>query len=63
LSSEDRAKKLTTLTADKLAVEREEEHWISDLISSGMNLERRTDADARAVLGVQSDVSPDDDNH
>jgi len=57
LTSAQRAEKLKPIEKDRLAAEREEEFLIGSAIEEGANILRRSDADPRAVLGLD-DVMP-----
>ncbi len=52
LTLEQRAELLGQIDVDRLAVEREEEHFLTESVAGGANVLRRPDADPRAVLGL-----------
>ena len=52
LTHEERGKKIETIEADMLAIEREEEALIELAEAQGVPITRRVNADPRAVLGV-----------
>lgn len=56
LTDEQRTAKLEEIVADLLAVQREEEALIAQSESQGQVISRRTNADARAVLGLSDDL-------
>jgi hypothetical protein len=56
LTAQQRTESLTEIDRDRLAIEREEEHWVSTAIEGGANVLRRPDADPRAVLGFADDM-------
>lgn len=58
LTADERHKQLTTIAADRLACEIEEESLIEQLRATGAAIARRPDADPRAVLGLASDLPP-----
>ncbi|MGJ5180393.1 hypothetical protein ACQR16_24495 [Bradyrhizobium oligotrophicum] len=56
LSPQDRERKLSEIAQDKLAIERSEASLVWSLQRDGLPVEHRTDADPRAVLGVELQV-------
>ena len=56
LTAEQRAEQLREIDLDKLAAERDEEHWVSNAIDGGMTVLRRPDADPRTVLGLDDSM-------
>ena len=58
LTAEQRSEKIGEIDRDRLAIQREEEHWVSKVIEEGGNMLRRSDSDPRAVLGL-ADNMPD----
>ena len=56
LTDQERAEQIGEIDRDRLAVQREEEHWIGKAIDAGMTMLRRPDADPRAVLGLADDM-------
>ena len=52
IGADERAKRLAQIAKDKLAAERREEAVITAAAQAGTALERRPDADPRAVLGI-----------
>ena len=62
LTDEQRSVKTAAISADILAIEREEEVLIERMEQSGAMFLRRPDADPRAILGLSSDMpAPDAD--
>ena len=56
LTAQDRKKQLETIDRDRLALQREEDHWVSVAIEAGVAVLRRPEADPRAVLGLGDDM-------
>ena len=56
LTEQERAEQIGEIDRDRLAVQREEEHWIGAAVDAGMTMLRRPDADPRAVLGLADDM-------
>ena len=56
LTERERAEQIGEIDRDRLAVQREEEHWIGAAVDAGMTMLRRPDADPRAVLGLADDM-------
>ena len=56
LTAEQRAEQIGEIDRDRLAIQREEEHWVGKAIEDGMTMLRRPDADPRAVLGLADDM-------
>ena len=56
LTAEQRTEQVGEIDRDRLAIQREEEHWVSKAIEDGANMLRRPDADPRAVLGLADDM-------
>ncbi len=56
LTKEQRTEQIGEIDRDRLAVQREEEHWIGVAVDGGMTSLRRPDADPRAVLGLADDM-------
>jgi len=55
LSQDQRSAQISVIDRDRLAVGREEEHWLCVATKDdSMNLLRRTDADPRAVLDLRT---------
>jgi hypothetical protein len=57
LAKPDRERKLSEIAQDKLAIERSEASLVWSLQRDGLPVEHRTDADPRAVLGVELQVT------
>lgn len=57
LSREDREQRLAEIDADRLAIERQECALVRAMQADGLPVEHRPDADARAVLAVELQVS------
>jgi len=56
LTLEQRTDQIRKIDRDRLAIEREEEHWVSEARSAGATILRRPDADPRAVLSLSDDM-------
>ena len=56
LTEQARTEQIGEIDRDRLAVQREEEHWVGKAIDGGMTMLRRPDADPRAVLGLADDM-------
>jgi hypothetical protein len=58
LTLEQRTEQVALISADKLATEREEEHFLIQAVVAGAAIQRRSAADPRAVLGLGDDMPP-----
>ena len=56
LTDHQRSELIAAIDRDRLAVQRDEEHWFTVATKSGTTLLRRPDADPRAVLGFADDM-------
>jgi hypothetical protein len=56
LTAQQRIEQLATIDGDRLAIQRDEEHWFVAATKSGVCLLRRPDADPRALLGLADDM-------
>ena len=56
LTERERAEQIGEIDRDRLAVQREEEHWIGAAVDAGMTMLRRPYADPRALLGLADDL-------
>ncbi len=63
LSDEDRAARLAAIEAECLAVGRDEEHFIEAAAREGFSVQRRPDADPRAVLALSGDLPAPREHH
>jgi hypothetical protein len=52
LTAEQRIQQLSAIDRERLAIQREEEHWVCVAIEDGATIARRPLADPRAVLGL-----------
>ena len=56
LTKEQRAEQIGEIDRDRLAIQRDEEHWVSKAIEDGMTMLRRPEADPRALLGLDDSM-------
>jgi hypothetical protein len=56
LTGAQRREQIDEIDRDRLAVQRDEEHWVSKAVDQGITALRRPDADPRAVLALSDDM-------